>query len=231
MRWYKNENSDFFYCDELLDLVGEFLREFSEIYQREFQRKPNIHELESILSLAFRTGTDDHLSKNSDGKFIDNVRFKISKRNKKQTCAVGDVFSIPLPSGGYGFGRIIYLDNVKWNVSAVFSYYSNNKIYSPGIIHSKELMPPVLMMPSVFFYNWRYTIIHHDHNFIYPQLDDLCYVSGSPGHYWVNKVGEFGKGPTISDEDAIKIPKYSLSHPDDFEILVENELRKKGLLR
>ncbi|EBZ2863161.1 hypothetical protein D9P64_23045 [Salmonella enterica subsp. enterica serovar Kibi] len=151
MRWYKNENSDFFYCDELLDLVGEFLREFSEIYQREFQRKPNIHELESILSLAFRTGTDDHLSKNSDGKFIDNVRFKISKRNKKQTCAVGDVFSIPLPSGGYGFGRIIYLDNVKWNVSAVFSYYSNNKIYSPGIIHSKELMPPVLMMPSVFF--------------------------------------------------------------------------------
>ncbi|EDV9112433.1 hypothetical protein K5994_003908 [Salmonella enterica] len=151
MRWYKNENSDFFYCDELLDLVGEFLREFSEIYQREFQCKPNIHELESILSLAFRTGTDDHLSKNSDGKFIDNVRFKISKRNKKQTCAVGDVFSIPLPSGGYGFGRIIYLDNVKWNVSAVFSYYSNNKIYSPGIIHSKELMPPVLMMPSVFF--------------------------------------------------------------------------------
>ncbi|EBZ5190317.1 hypothetical protein ECA49_23515 [Salmonella enterica subsp. enterica serovar Wangata] len=151
MRWYKNENSDFFYCDELLDLVGEFLREFSEIYQREFQRKPNIHELESILSLAFRTGTDDHLSKNSDGKFIDNVRFKISKRNKKQTCAVGDIFSIPLPSGGYGFGRIIYLDNVKWNVSAVFSYYSNNKIYSPGIIHSKELMPPVLMMPSVFF--------------------------------------------------------------------------------
>ncbi len=229
MGWFDGDGSDCLYSDETLDLAQEFLTKFSENYRNDLGRKPTVEELEFLLRLSFRTVADETFLHDFAERRIEDVKFKVAKRKKKQDCAVGDLFAVPLPSGGYGFGRVIFYDKIRWNLCEVFAYFSKTKIYKPEVENAARLMYPILGMTHNIC-NWTYPVVRREPGYESPFLQDLRYVSGEPGRYWVNKVGDIGKGPAVSDEEAATMCKFSYRHPADYAPMIEEDLRKNDLI-
>ncbi|ECZ0083351.1 hypothetical protein F7767_11430 [Salmonella enterica subsp. enterica serovar Infantis] len=230
MEWFNTEIEGVIYSDKTLDLAYDFLKKFSETYQSNLKRKPTIQELEFLLKQVFSWNADNEILDNFEKKEIIDIKIKINKKKKTQVCEVGDIFTIPLFSGGYGFGRIIYMDERNWGVGEIFSFFSEYKKYTPEIELSGHLMYPRIILKN-HFSNWVYTIIHKDKNYICPYLDELRYVSGSPGNYWVDKIGDYGgKGPAVTDEEANRMHKYILLHQDTERKMIEDTLRERKLL-
>ena len=47
--------------DQTLDLVFNFLKTYSQYFQKNLQRKPTIEELQSILNVSFCANIDESL--------------------------------------------------------------------------------------------------------------------------------------------------------------------------
>ena len=230
MEWFNTETDNIFYSDETLDLTYDFLKKFSDTYQNNLKRKPTITELAFSLKEVFSCNIDNEILDDFEKQEITDIKLKAIKKKKTQLCEAGDIFTIPLFSGGYGFGRIIYMDERKWGVSEIFSFFSKYRKYTPRIEQSEHLTPPKIILKN-HFSNWTYSIIHKNKNYTCPYLDDLQYVFGSPGNYWVEKIGHYGnKGPTITDEEANHMHKYILLHQDTERKMIEEALRERKLL-
>jgi len=111
--WSDRTSGEVVVGDEPLDLVGAMLDRVLAVYKTDLRRKPTVQELERLLEIALLTRLDE-LFEGMDELEISSVSLKLKKRPKRQPIAVGDYFSVPLPSGGYGFGRVkgIYLTSV-----------------------------------------------------------------------------------------------------------------------
>ena len=230
MGWFDTEIDRILYSDETLDLAYNFLKEFSEVYQRDLQRKPSVEELEYLLKLSFRVNADATFLSDFEERKIEDVKFKIGKQKKKLKCKVGDMCAIPLKCGGYAFARIVILQPPSWYLSEIFAYYSKDKSYRPDIDKSGYLFDPMFIIPNEYN-EWNSEIIHSIPNYISPCFDKIRYCYGYSGNYYLLKIGENGKNHPISDEEAKNYSKMSFFHPNKILQIIEEELQKKGLIR
>lgn len=90
--------------DEPLDAIGEMFKAVLKSYREEVGRPPRLEELEKCLGIALSSRFSE-LSDVSEGVELASVSLKL-KRPKRQRITRGDYFGVPLPSGGYGFGRV-----------------------------------------------------------------------------------------------------------------------------
>jgi hypothetical protein len=145
--------------DQTLDLVFNFLKTYSQYFQKNLQRKPTIEELQSILNVSFCANIDESLFSECEERKISEVKFKITKKKRTLKYSIGDMCAIPLRRGGYAFSRIISLKVPMWYLSEIFAYYSEDKSYRKEIEESGYLFPPIFITPSDYK-RWDSPIIH-----------------------------------------------------------------------
>ena len=227
MGWFGTEKVNILYSDESLDLAYNFLKEFSNIYQNDLNRKPSVEELEYLLQLSFKVNADEKFLVDFKEKKIDDVKIKVIPRKKRLKYEVGDMCVIPLCNGGYAFSRIVILQPPSWYLSEIFAYYSKDKAYKPDIDKSGYLLYP-MFITSNNYNDWHSDIIQRIPGYISPNYNELCYYYGDSGNYKLSKIGE-NYGINITDEDAKKYVKQIFYHPKKIVNIIEDELRKKGL--
>ena len=229
MGWFTMDKENVFYSEETLDLAFNFLKEFSEIYQKGLKRKPTVEELENLLKISLSANADDTFLSNFNENKIEDIKFKIAKRKKKLKYEVGNMCTIPLKCGGFAFSRIILLQPPSWYLSEIFAYYSKNKAYNPDIDKSGYLLYPMFITPNNYN-EWHSEIIHHIPEYRSPYHDELQYYYGIDGKYQLVKIGE-NYGKKITEEEAKKFTKQIFYHPDKIVSIIESKLKEKKLIK
>ena len=114
--------------DQTLDLVFNFLKTYSQYFQKNLQRKPTIEELQSILNVSFCANIDESLFSECEERKISEVKFKITKKKRTPKYSIGDMCAIPLRRGGYVFPPIFITpsDYKRWD-SPIIHQYPNYK--------------------------------------------------------------------------------------------------------
>jgi len=107
MGWWveEDERGSLAVGDECLDAVGSALEHIARAYEEDHHRKPKVGELERTLEFVLSGLAYNYFEDVSDVE-VARIRIRLKKRPKTQRIASGDYFSVPLPGGGYGFGRI-----------------------------------------------------------------------------------------------------------------------------
>ena len=107
MGWWSEQDKEqqLLLGDEALDIVGEMVSKVADAYSRSWGRKPLPEELARTLSMVVLPRAEELFS-GVENQELAGVMLKFRKRPRTQKIAPGDYFSIPLPSGGYGFGIV-----------------------------------------------------------------------------------------------------------------------------
>lgn len=107
MGWWteSTEGAELLIGDEPVDAASAVIDEIATAYIEDVKRRPTPDELARTLELALLSRVDSLLD-GCEEKQLQSVKIKLRKRSKTQIMAAGDYFAVPLPSGGYGFGRI-----------------------------------------------------------------------------------------------------------------------------
>jgi len=92
--------------DAPLDTAGIALKKIAKAYQRDLGRRPTPEELAMILESSARILEED-IFDNMDEREVDFLDIALRSRPKRPKPRAGDYFAIPLPSGGYGYGRVV----------------------------------------------------------------------------------------------------------------------------
>jgi hypothetical protein len=135
MGWWE-QGSDIVIGDEPADIVGEMMEKLVDAYKQDLHRKPTVREIEANLMFVLGAHLDE-LADGVDGYEVSGVAIKLKKEPKRQRMTLGDVFAVPLPSGGYGFGRILRMCGGPY--SAVL-YVECLDVYSVSILPVSEVL-------------------------------------------------------------------------------------------
>ena len=211
--------------DQTLDLVFNFLKTYSQYFQKNLQRKPTIEELQSILNVSFCANIDESLFSECEERKVSEVKFKITKKKRTPKYSIGDMCAIPLRRGGYAFSRIISLKAPMWYLSEIFAYYSEDKSYRKEIEESGYLFPPIFITPSDYK-RWDSPIIHQYPNYKSSFYAHQFYYYGLPNNYRKVKIGE-QEGIHITNEEAKEYPKMIF---EDQVSKIEEALAERGLM-
>ena len=91
--------------DQTLDLVFEFLTNYSQYFQKNLHRKPTIEELQGVLNASFAVNIDEALFSACEEKVVSEVKFKIGKSKKQRKYTVGGIGAIRLKAGEKTYTR------------------------------------------------------------------------------------------------------------------------------
>ena len=92
--------------DDCLDVVDAAMSKVLRIYKRDLKRKPTPDELSELLQSSIRT-IEHKLFDNMDERELESVTITLKQRPRRPKIKPGDIFAIPLPSGGFGYGRVM----------------------------------------------------------------------------------------------------------------------------
>jgi hypothetical protein len=92
--------------DTPLDAVHSALKKVARSYKRDLKRKPTLEELTELLESSIRI-LEEELFDDMDERELDSVDIQLRARPKRPRPKSGDFFAIPLPSGGYAYGRVV----------------------------------------------------------------------------------------------------------------------------
>lgn len=108
MGWWSMERNakEVIVGDGPLDVLLTALRKIARQYRKDFKRNPTDEEWSELLESSIR-GLEDELFDDMEERELESVVVKLRPRPKRPRPQPGDYFAIPLPSGGYGYGRII----------------------------------------------------------------------------------------------------------------------------
>lgn len=90
--------------DEPMDVLESALRRVARIYRRDLRRRPTVEELSRLLESGISVLQDEVLD-NMEEREVEAVVVTLRQRPRRPRLKPGDYFGIPLPSGGYGYGR------------------------------------------------------------------------------------------------------------------------------
>ena len=193
--------------DGVLDAAHDFLKRFEALYRDELGRKPDVEELEAVLTLALSTWADAATVRDFEEREVTGVAVKTAKRRKRIPYRLGDVFAVPLPGGRYGFGRIYNLDP-NWNLVEIFACVRDRPEYSPAAAAAGRLLPPIAVSPKDVFENGTWKIVHADPSFAPVDLDALRYAVGLPGFFKLVQVNRLKPLGPLSDAEAAGYPVH-----------------------
>ena len=180
--WTSNDDADVTIGDTVLDLTRRFLNEFSQEYQEDLNRKPNLEELKYALTLVFKVNVDDTILQNFEELEIKSVEIKTGKRPKRLKPVPGDIFAFKIKDECFGFGRLISKVSVGM-VAEIFDYISPHPIFDMTKTDSWLIQPLVLDTYSLFERrlegDWR--IIAHTEPFVADsKYDNIKFIYGEP---------------------------------------------------
>jgi len=110
MGWWETEDG-VLVGDGPLDECEELLERVSSEYSDEYGRKPTLRELLTCFALVLRHQADNFVA-DADEILITDVVARTKKRPRKPRLRPGDVFSVPLGTGEFAFGRLTPQDGV-----------------------------------------------------------------------------------------------------------------------
>ncbi|MCL5102969.1 MAG: immunity 26/phosphotriesterase HocA family protein [Armatimonadetes bacterium] len=144
--------------DEPLDAVGQMMDSVMKAYSEEVGRKPTLREFERTLEIVLAAQISEFHDINPDIE-LSSVALKLKRQPRRQRIARGDYFSVPLPSGGYGFGRIqgIYLTSVLF-IDCLDAY--SNIPFSLSELRKKRVLFPALC-GYLGLADWHWQVLGH----------------------------------------------------------------------
>jgi hypothetical protein len=108
MGWWTEERNGkaLMIGDGPLDIAHQMLLRIAKQYKRDDNRNPTPEEMVKTLEIAI-SAAKDLLFDDLEDKEVSELTIKLKKAPRRQPYAPGDFFSVPLPTGGYGFGRVL----------------------------------------------------------------------------------------------------------------------------
>ena len=183
--WAPSDNEQVVLGDEALDQTYGYLETLSALYATQLGRKPRVEELQYLLSLALQVCGDDRLLADFSTRRISAVTIRVGRRPRRQKYQVGDVCAIPLVAGRFAFGRIINLGD-GWDLVEVFRYVATMPRFSPTIVDSGRLLPPLVVDAGEVFGGWLWRIVDSTPEYA-PDLDYLELRDGDTGQLQANQ--------------------------------------------
>jgi len=114
---------------------------------------------------------------------------------KKIKIAVGDVFAIPLSSGGYGVGRLIYISD-RWRLAQFFALRLDAPELPASLLDVGDVMP-VHNIVALRIEEGAWPVLKHGMLDALPDLDSLIFYRGLPAQRTYLKLnGELLSAPT-----------------------------------
>jgi hypothetical protein len=206
MGWWSEESDgdELIVGDEPLDAAGEAFDKIAASYLEEVGRKPTVSELARTLEQALMARFNDMLEGAKD-KQLAGIRIKVKKKPKTQRISDGDHFSVPLPSGGYGCGRVKRF----YPPSTLLVEFLNSYSDSPPDLASVVDKPVVLEVLCGYLKlaDWEWRVIGN--------LQEAVSPTGPPEQSEVDALLRLGIGMS----------------PGTAEIRLVAELRKRGRIR
>ena len=92
--------------DQPLDIVGSALKRVAKMYRKDLKRGPTSEEIAELLESSIRV-FEEELFDDMDEWELQSVSVTLRERPQRPRPKPGDYFGIPLPSGGYGYGRVM----------------------------------------------------------------------------------------------------------------------------
>lgn len=92
--------------DQPLDALSSAMKRVAKSYRRSLKRGVTPKELEEMLRSTVSLLEED-LFDDMDERELDSVTISLRARPKRPRPVPGDIFAMPLPGGGYGYGRIM----------------------------------------------------------------------------------------------------------------------------
>lgn len=237
MSFYKKEKNDktLIISDDAIDELICAFKSISEIYLENVDRKPNLSEIEEIMSAALEWNVEELFGELED-KEISECKFKVRKKRAKVLYQPGTVFSIFVPGiNKYSYALMVKGQNIKkpYDEDTYLEYYS---LFTDNRISLNEFKKYYSKEKSVLFTastgwtgwlegNWKkigqLSIDIFDPN--HYQLPD--FVSTNNGKYFLSRgranIALINR-EIISKEEAVKIsnPGGILGHEIIEELLL-----------
>lgn len=216
-----DENS--WYGDDGLKLCRDFIEDFISLYQEDLGRTPTVEELRRTLRTCLMVNFDEDLVDDMTGKIVSDLIIKVKNRPKKIKVEVGDVYAVPLPSGGFGFGRIIHLED-GYELAEYFEYFSEKQEFNTEIVSSGRAFSPMgVLLTEIENGSWK--VVWKDSAYKCPDIATLRFVMGEPGRFSELRVGEFGKGTPVSDKQAKGLLSRLPQHPGFVANMLEQHIK------
>jgi len=213
--------------DEVFDRTYRYLEEVTALYREGVGRAPTVEELATVLTVALQNHGGSETFEGVDELEVSSVAIKTKKRPKRPRLQVGDVFTIPLEAGKWGFGRIVNLER-EWDLVEIFAHVSPKPRYTPAAIASGRLLPPIPVDVNEAFIegDGRWRVVHSQPGFRLEDLDKLEYDSGTGRIMRVNTFNwEVGSPGYLA-----KLPPFVLKGVQGYEEEIKDGLRAHGLL-
>jgi hypothetical protein len=223
--WNAPENESIILGDAVLDIARRFLKELSQEYQEDLNRKPTVHELEYILNLAFRVNIDDDILGNFDEQEIKQVVLKLGKASKRQKSKPGDIFAFMLDNGKFGFGRVVSIVSIG-AVIEIFDYISDQPIFDYSKL-GKWLVEPLTinnygLLDAKKDGDWR--IIGHTADYVPgTEFKNIRFVYGTPPHS-LTAVDIYDNEEPITVEFAKKFRTYDSNGDYDVKEILKEKI-------
>lgn len=103
-------------------------------------------------------------------------------QRKRKGIQAGDVFSVPLPNGGYAFGRVLNTHDGA-TIAEFFQHKSESDSFQPDILKAGRAFSPIgILLTDIQSGNRKrpWKVIGRDPNFYPNDLYDLPFAIGDP---------------------------------------------------
>jgi hypothetical protein len=227
--WSPAGNDGITVGDEVFSATYRYLEEVRALYQEALGRPMTVDELATVLTIALQNHGGPETFHGVEELEVSAVTIKTKKRPSRPRLQVGDVFTIPLEPGVWGFGRIVNLAK-SWNLVEVFAYVSREPRFTPAATSAERLFPPITVNMDEAFVDGdgRWRVIHSQPGFTCSDLDELEYAVGDAGNQTV-RVNSF-KWETVPFAHAAKLPPMERMRLQTWEDRIKDALRARGLL-
>lgn len=182
MGWFETEAfPDCLIGDDALDLTGAYLDELLAAYLDGVERKPTLAEFEATLvTVIGRVG--GRWFSELDGQQLVKLAAKTKKAAKRQACAVGDIFAIPLRAGDFAFGRYIHDEPKSGGLIEVFAGVRPRPVLDAELLASGRMGTPLFVSGSATIENGDFPVLRREPDFRPEGLDALEFLDGSPSN-------------------------------------------------
>lgn len=149
----------------------------------------------------------------------------------------GDIFSLPLQTNGYAFGRVMNAHDGA-QIAEFFRHWQPDNAYSEAIPDSGRLFSPIGIMITQISYRNRkrpWQVIHKDPEYYPDDLYEIPFLSASgPNYefryYTLNNIRKELGPVTKKEAEEGKVCEIMPQHPGWITNFVEKLLKAQGLL-
>ncbi len=208
--WSVPEEDNITIGDTILDLTRRFLIDFSQEYQEDLGRKPNLTEFKYALNLAFKVNINESILQDFEELEIKNIEIKTSKIPKRVKPKPGDIFAFKINDELFGFGRLVSKVDIGM-VAEIFDYFSSQPILDMSKLEKWLIQPLVLDSYSLFELrlegDWR-IIGHSELKNVNERFNNIRFIYGEPPNH-LKAVSIDDTETSITQEDAVGLRYYS----------------------